>query len=90
MLHVLLAVVMMNRSISRKMRRRAQLQDDGQLVIVARVVVATVASLVAIAGTLVVSKDMHGFLKSAHIALARGWPSSSCTLALDTTWQTEK
>lgn len=68
--YVLLAVVMMNRSTPHKMRRRAQLQDDGQLVILALVVVATVASLIAIAGELVVSKDMHGLLKTAHIAIA--------------------
>jgi len=34
------------------------------------VVVSAVASLAAIAGELAVVKDMHGFAKSAHIALA--------------------
>jgi uncharacterized membrane protein len=34
------------------------------------VVVAAVASLAAIAGELAVVKDMHGFAKTAHIALA--------------------
>ena len=52
------------------MRHRAQLQDDGQLVILGLVVLATIASLAAIAGELVVVKDMHGLIKSAHIALA--------------------
>jgi uncharacterized membrane protein len=52
------------------MRQRAQLQDDGQLVILSLVVVSTIASLAAIAGELVVVKDMHGFSKGAHIALA--------------------
>jgi uncharacterized membrane protein len=69
-LYVLLAAIMMMRSSSHRMRRRAQLQDDGQLVILVLVVVSAVASLVAIAGELVVVKDMHGFLKGAHIALA--------------------
>jgi uncharacterized membrane protein len=69
-LYVLLAVVMMVRSSDHHMRRRAQLQDDGQVVILLLVVVSTIASLAAIAGQLVVVKDMHGFLKSAHIALA--------------------
>ena len=69
-LYVVLAAVMMVRSSQHRMRRRAQLQDDGQLLILLLVVVAGVASLVAIAGQLAVVKDMHGFIKSAHIALA--------------------
>ncbi|MGZ5184798.1 MAG: DUF1345 domain-containing protein [Caldimonas sp.] len=69
-LYVLLAAVMMIRSSSHHMRHRAQLQDEGQIVILALVVVSTIASLVAIAAELAVVKDMHGFLKSAHIALA--------------------
>ena len=69
-LYVVLAAVMMLRSSQHHMRHRAQLQDDGQLVILVLVVVATIASLAAIGGELVVVKDMHGFTKSAHIALA--------------------
>ena len=69
-LYVLLAAIMMIRSSTHRMRHRAQLQDDGQRVILLLVVVSAVASLVAIAGELVVVKDMHGFFKSAHIALA--------------------
>jgi uncharacterized membrane protein len=61
---------MMIRSSSHHMRHRAQLQDDGQVAILFLVVVATIASLSAIAGQLAVVKDMHGFLKDAHIALA--------------------
>jgi len=69
-LYVLLAAIMMVRSSSHHMRHRAQLQDDGQLAILVLVVVSAVASLAAIAGELAVVKDMHGFLKTAHIALA--------------------
>ena len=69
-LYVLLAAVMMIRSSSHHMRHRAQLQDDGQRTILALVVVASVASLAAIGGELAVVKDMHGFNKGAHIALA--------------------
>ncbi len=69
-LYVTLAAIMMIRSSSHHMRHRAQLQDDGQFVILVLVVVAAVASLAAIAGELAVVKDMHGFAKSAHIALA--------------------
>ena len=69
-LYVLLAATMMIRSSSHHMRHRAQLQDDGQFVILSLVVVSTIASLAAIAGELVVVKDMHGLIKAAHIALA--------------------
>jgi len=69
-LYVLLAAVMMLRSQHHHMRQRALMQDDGQLVILALVVVATIASLAAIAGQLAVAKDMHGTLRNAHMALA--------------------
>jgi uncharacterized membrane protein len=69
-LYVLLAATMMIRSSSHHMRHRAQLQDDGQRAILALVAVATIASLAAIGGELAVVKDMHGFIKGAHIALA--------------------
>lgn len=69
-LYVLLAAVMMIRSSEQRMRRRAQLQDEGQLTILGLVTVASIASLVAIAGQLSVAKDMHGVLKMAHMALA--------------------
>jgi uncharacterized membrane protein len=69
-LYVALAAIMMIRSTRHHMRHRAQLQDDGQLVILSLVVVATIASLAAIGGELIVVKDMHGLIKSAHITLA--------------------
>jgi uncharacterized membrane protein len=70
LLYVLLAALMMARSSEHQMRRRAQLQDDGQSVILALVCLAAIASLAAIAGELAVVKEMHGFIKSAHVALA--------------------
>ena len=69
-LYVILAADMMIRSDHHRMSRRALLQDDGQIVLLALVVVATLASLVAIAGELSVVKDMHGLLKVAHASLA--------------------
>jgi uncharacterized membrane protein len=69
-LYVVLAALMMIRSSTHHMRHRAQLQDDGQRTILALVVIATIASLAAIGGELAVVKDMHGFNKGAHIALA--------------------
>lgn len=69
-LYVLLAATMMSRSSQQRMRHRAQLQDEGQTVILVLVVVSAIASLAAIGGELAVVKDMHGIEKAAHIALA--------------------
>jgi len=69
-MYVVLAAAMMSRSSEHHMRRRAQLQDDGQLVILGLACVAAVASLAAIAGELTVVKDAHGVLKGLHVALA--------------------
>ena len=69
-LYVTLAAIMMARSSTQKMRYRAQLQDDGQLTLLVLTSLTAVASLAAMAGELAVAKDIHGFLKGAHIALA--------------------
>jgi len=69
-LYVVLAAAMMMRSSTQKMRYRAQIQDDGQLAILVLCCMTAVASLAAMAFELVVAKDMHGFLKGAHVALA--------------------
>ena len=69
-LYVALAAVMMIRSSQGHMRHRAQLQDDGKYAILGLTVIAAVASLVAIACELSVVKDLHGWLRGAHIGLA--------------------
>jgi len=69
-LYVLLAGIMMTRTSSQGLRHRAQLQDDGAWVLLLLVVFSTIASLAAIAVELAVVKDMHGLLRTAHIALA--------------------
>ncbi len=69
-LYIALAAVMMTRSSKGHMRHRAQLQDDGKYTILAMVVASAIASLVAIGCELSVVKDMHGWRKEAHIALA--------------------
>ena len=69
-LYVGLAAVMMVRSSEHRMHQRAQLQDDGQWVILALVFISGIASLAAIARELAVVKDMHGLMRSLHIALA--------------------
>ncbi len=52
------------------MRHRAQLQDDGKYAILCLTVVAAVASLAAIGGELSVVKDLHGWVRGAHVALS--------------------
>jgi uncharacterized membrane protein len=68
-LYVALAGVMMAHSSDRHMRQRAQLQDDGKVLILCLAVLATIASLAAIAGELAFVKEMHGFAKGARMAL---------------------
>jgi uncharacterized membrane protein len=69
-LYVVLAAVMMSGSDERQMRYRAQQQDDGRFVIMALVCLTAIASLAAIARELAVVKEMHGIIKTWHIALA--------------------
>lgn len=69
-LYVILAVVMMVNSTHHHILRRAQLQDDGERVILLMAAFTGVASLAAIGGQLAVVKDMHGLAKAAHIGLA--------------------
>ncbi len=70
LLYVALAIVMMVRSSDSRIRQRARLQDEGQVVILVLVIVAVLASLAAIAGQLTLAKAMHGAPGMAHIALA--------------------
>lgn len=70
LLYIVLATVMMVRSSERRMRWRAQLQDEGQTTILVLVALSVAASLAAIAGQLTVVKDAQGLLKLAHGALA--------------------
>ena len=69
-LYVALAAVMMMRSSKGHMRHRAQLQDDGKYAILGLTVIAAIASLVAIAFELAIVKDLHGWQRGAHVALA--------------------
>ena len=69
-LYVALAAWMMWRSTLDHMQQRAQLQDDGQRLILLFVVVAALASVVAIAGELSLAKNMQGTQKALHVALA--------------------
>lgn len=69
-LYLVLVGVMVLGSTRERMRSRAALQDDGKFLLLVLVVVTAIASLVAIVAELVVVRDMTGFDKGAHIALA--------------------
>lgn len=69
-LYVFLAAAMMMRSSHELMRKRALHQDEGQLTILVLVVITSVASLVAIAGQLTMVRELHGWWRIAHVALA--------------------
>ena len=86
-LYVLLATIMMMRSTEHQMRRRAQMQDHGELVILAIVALSAIASLAAIGGELAVVKDIHGIIKTGHVALTgltvlSSWTFIQITFAL--------
>ncbi|HVI89661.1 MAG TPA: DUF1345 domain-containing protein [Dongiaceae bacterium] len=68
-LYLGLAVRMMFGSNHERMRLRARMQDEGRIVVLMLVVIASLTTLSAIVVELVVVKDMHGFLRYAHIAL---------------------
>jgi uncharacterized membrane protein len=68
-LYLVLAVRMMFGSNHEKMRLRARMQDEGRIVVLMLVVLATLTTLSAIVVELVVVKDLHGLQRYDHIAL---------------------
>jgi uncharacterized membrane protein len=85
--YVLLASIMMARSTPHQMCRRARMQDDGQIVILAIVAFSAIASLAAIGNELAVVKDLHGPIKTGHVALTgltvmSSWAFIQITFAL--------
>jgi uncharacterized membrane protein len=86
-LYVLLATIMMMRSTEHQMRRRALLQDHGNIVILTIVALSAIASLAAIGGELAVVKDVRGLVKTGHVALTgltvlSSWAFIQITFAL--------
>ena len=69
-LYLVLAMRMIFWSNHEKILNRALIQDEGQFVVLFLVIVAATVSLIAIFLELSVVKNMSGFLKYAHIALA--------------------
>lgn len=68
--YVVLVAIMVTGSSSEKMRQRAKVEDEGQLVILGLVIAAAVASLAAIVAELTQVKDLGHLAKLAHIGLA--------------------
>ena len=69
-LYLVLAARMIFWTSHEKMRARALLQNDGKYFVLLMVIVASIVSIGAIFAELSVVKDMHGMLRSAHVALA--------------------
>lgn len=69
-LYLVLAAWMMARSDHAQIKRRASLEDEGALAILALVVVASLASLVAIVAELSVARNFSGTSRVVHIGLA--------------------
>ena len=69
-LYLVLAMYMMFWSTHERMRNRAILQDEGRIMVLALVVIAAIMCIGAIVAELVVVRDMHGFPRFTHAALA--------------------
>lgn len=86
-LYVVTASIMMARSTANQMCHRARLQDNGQVVILAMVALSAIASLAAIGSELAVVRDLHGAVKTGHVALTgltvlSSWAFIQVTFAL--------
>jgi uncharacterized membrane protein len=70
LIYLALAGLMMVRSDHAQLKRRASQEDEGAVVILGLVVIAALASLVAIVVELSVARNLGGAAKAAHIGLA--------------------
>lgn len=69
-LYLLFAMRMMFWSSHERMRKRALLQDEGRIIVLALVILAAIMTIGAIVAELAVSKEMQGMQRYGHIALA--------------------
>ena len=69
-LYLAMSGFMMLHSTHQDIHRRALLQDEGRFIILIMVIVAVIVSLAAIVAELGMAKNLHGFIKYVHIALA--------------------
>ena len=69
LLYLILASLMIKETSHAQMKLRAKRQDEGKYILLTMVVLAAIASLIAIVLELGIVKEMSGFIRSAHIAL---------------------
>ncbi len=69
-LYLVLAGIMIAHSTHEQIRHRARLQDEGRILILLLVAIASVASLGSIIAELSTAKDLTGSIKYEHIGLA--------------------
>jgi uncharacterized membrane protein len=69
-LYLVLVGLMLAKSTPETIRRRAQSQDEGRIVVLILTCFAAVASIGAIVAQLAATKDMIGLMKALHISLA--------------------
>lgn len=69
-LYLVLVAIMAARATKERIRYRARLQTEGRFLILALVIIAAVASLLAIVAELAVAKDLQGIARYSHIGLA--------------------
>lgn len=69
-LYLLLVAIMTVRANKERIRHRARLQNEGRFLILGLVIVAAIASLLAITAELAVAKDMRSIARYGHIGLA--------------------
>lgn len=87
LLYLMLTGVMMIRSDTSHMRRRALAQQDGRRVVLVLVVLASATVLYAIASQLGTVKTLHGLQRTQHVAVAvltivTAWLFAQTTLAV--------
>ncbi len=81
LLYLIFAGRMMTTATITTMRRRALTQDEGKIAMMGAVVVSSLSSLLAIAVQLSLAKDLQGFDRISHIALAGGTVLTSWAFA---------
>jgi uncharacterized membrane protein len=69
-LYLIMSAAMMMRADAGHIRQRAVSQDVGQGILLVLTAMATLSSLGAIAFEMLVAKELHGMVKTAHMALA--------------------
>lgn len=69
-LYLMLVAIMAVRATKERIRYRARQQNEGRFLILGLVIIAAIASLLAIVAELAVAKDMQGIARYSHIGLA--------------------